>query len=477
MTLPSILPDVALLALSALLLLAGLAGNAKSERLAFPAAIGGTAFLFLLSLLVPPSPEKHLGCWTVTPAGLHFRQLFLFATLLVEAFARSYFRRGGDGKGALERGGEFLATLHLVLLGAFAVVSVDNLLALFVGLELATIPLYCLVAWRSGDRRGGEAAVKYVVMGAGASCFVLFSFSYLYGLAGSLDFGAIATRVASIQDGSGSSGLLRVAVAALFAGVGFKLTIFPFQMWAPDVYEGAPTPVTLLLSVVSKSAAVAFLLVLMHGPLAPALAKTQELVLVLSALTMTVGNLGAIHQRHLRRFMAYSSVAQAGFILAALVGPADRATAAALYYLFIYAATNTLAFAVFAVAGEERGETFECLRGLSRRSPALAGILAVCMFSLAGIPPVAGFVGKFFLFSSAASAGHYLFVVFAALNGTLSLYYYLRVLREAYIVPEEEGKENGALRVDPLQKVLLGCLLLAVAAMGLVPQISDFLSR
>ena len=470
---PALLPDVALVLLAFAVLGVDLVLGRRADRVVFPLAIAGTALLLVASFLARPSDELFLGCWSVDAFGLHFRQLFLLATLLAELFACSYFVRGGDGRPPLRNPGEFLSVVLLVAVGMFAVVSVRDLLALFVGLELATIPLYFLVAWRSEDRLGGEAAAKYVIMGAGASCFLLFSFSYLYGLSGSLRFDAVAGWAAQHPD----SPMLWIAVLALLAGIGFKLTLFPFQMWAPDVYHGAPTPVTALLSVSSKSTAFAFLAVMLRGPLAPALHGTQELLLVLSALTMTVGNLGAIHQRHLRRFMAYSSIAQAGFILAAFLGPADDAALAALFYLFVYAAANYLAFSVFAVAGAEKGERFESLRGLSRRSPALAGMLAVCMFSLAGIPPVAGFLGKFFLFSSAAANGHYGFVVFAALNGTVSLYYYLHVLREAYIVPEEEGGENGALRVDPLQKALLGFLFLAVVLLGLVPQLSDFLSR
>ena len=470
---PALLPDVALVLLAFAVLGVDLVLGRRADRVVFPLAIAGTALLLVASFLARPSDELFLGCWSVDAFGLHFRQLFLLATLLAELFACSYFVRGGDGRPPLRNPGEFLSVVLLVAVGMFAVVSVRDLLALFVGLELATIPLYFLVAWRSEDRLGGEAAAKYVIMGAGASCFLLFSFSYLYGLSGSLRFDAVAGWAAQHPD----SPMLWIAVLALLAGIGFKLTLFPFQMWAPDVYHGAPTPVTALLSVSSKSTAFAFLAVMLRGPLAPALHGTQELLLVLSALTMIVGNLGAIHQRHLRRFMAYSSIAQAGFILAAFLGPADDAALAALFYLFVYAAANYLAFSVFAVAGAEKGERFESLRGLSRRSPALAGMLAVCMFSLAGIPPVAGFLGKFFLFSSAAANGHYGFVVFAALNGTVSLYYYLHVLREAYIVPEEEGGENGALRVDPLQKALLGFLFLAVVLLGLVPQLSDFLSR
>ena len=469
---PALLPDVALVLLAFAVLGVDLVLGRRADRVVFPLAIAGTALLLVASFLARPSDELFLGCWGVDAFGLHFRQLFLLATLLAELFARSYFVRGGDGKPPLRNPGEFLSVVLLVAVGMFAVVSVRDLLALFVGLELATIPLYFLVAWRSEDRLGGEAAAKYVIMGAGASCFLLFSFSYLYGLSGSLRFDAVAGWAAQHPD----SPMLWIAVLALLAGIGFKLTLFPFQMWAPDVYHGAPTPVTALLSVSSKSTAFAFLAVMLRGPLAPALHGTQELLLVLSALTMTVGNLGAIHQRHLRRFMAYSSIAQAGFVLAAFLGPADDAALAALFYLFVYAAANYLAFSVFAVAGAERGERFESLRGLSRRSPALAGMLAVCMFSLAGIPPVAGFLGKFFLFSSAAANGHYGFVVFAALNGTVSLYYYLHVLREAYIVPEE-GENGGKPAVDPVQKATLALLFLAVVALGLLPQLSDFLSR
>ncbi len=471
MTIPSLLPDLLLLLLPFLLLGYDLIVAEKGEKALFPIAISGTTLITLLYFFVSPLSEPWLGGWSMTQRGIEFRILFTIAALLALLFAHTYFVRGGDRQCPLQHRAEFLAIILLVTFGMVAMVSAQTLLAIFVALELATIPLYVLVGWRRNDQLGSEAATKYIIMGAASSGFMLFCFSYLYGLSGSLEFSQIASWISQNQQ----QPLLWLAVLMLFGGIGFKLTLFPFHMWAPDVYQGAPTPVTAFLSVSSKSTAVAFLAVMLYGPLAPIHNQIQTLILILAGFTMTIGNLGALRQRQFRRFMAYSSIAQAGYIITAFAGPGGSAMLSLIYYLLIFAASNYLAFSVFAIVGEKRGEDFDALRGLAVQSPALGGILAVTMFSLAGIPPVAGFLGKLFLFSSAAETGHYLFIVFAALNSTVSLYYYLRVVREAYI-EKPDTPHLSPLMMSGVQRATVAILLVAVLLMGLLPQITNALS-
>jgi NADH-quinone oxidoreductase subunit N len=264
---------------------------------------------------------------------------------------------------------------------------------------------------------------------------------------------------------------LWIAVLFLFCGIGFKLTLFPFYTWAPDVYEGAPTPVTAVLSVTSKATAIAFLVVLVYGPLAPVQEQIAPLIALLAGVTLFVGNLGALKQYRLRRFMAYSSIAQAGYIMVALLGTAAMAKTAIIYYLFVYAVSNYLAFFVFGIIGHHREEIFDSLRGLSKQNPSLAIALAISMFSLAGIPPLAGFFGKFHLFFSGATTGHYMLIAFAVLNNVLALFYYLQLVKSAW-VDEPDGHLNP-LRLTRRQRGVIILLSCAVVVLGFLPFLSD----
>jgi NADH-quinone oxidoreductase subunit N len=226
-----------------------------------------------------------------------------------------------------------------------------------------------------------------------------------------------------------------------------------------------------VLSVTSKATAIAFLVVLVYGPLSPIQDKMAPLIALLAGVTLFVGNLGALKQSRLRRFMAYSSIAQAGYIMVALLGPATTAKTAIIYYLFVYAVSNYLAFFVFGIIGHHREETFQSLRGLSKQNPSLAIALAISMFSLAGIPPLAGFFGKFHLFFSGASTGHYTLVAFAVLNNVIALFYYLQLIKAAW-VDEPDGHLNP-LRLTKRQREVIILLSIAVILLGFVPFLSN----
>ena len=463
-----IIPDILLLLFPFIVIGSRLFCNYRSQLPWRIANFGFIAIFILLNFIPLASGEgRFFICnWKIDDFGVLMREVLIISAILGIWLSKDYFEHGADGKPQMHQIAEFIGAIAFATFGGVTVVSACDLLTFFLGLEIATIPMYALTAWNKKDQLGSEAATKYILMGSVATAFELFGFSYLYGFAGSLHFGEIQQAVAA-----GTSPLLWVAVLFLFCGIGFKLTLFPFYTWAPDVYEGAPTPVTAVLSVTSKATAIAFLVVLVFGPLAPVQEQIAPLIALLAGTTLFVGNLGALKQSRLRRFMAYSSIAQAGYIMVALLGPASTAKTAIVYYLFVYAVSNYLAFFIFGIIGHHREETFASLRGLSKQNPSLAVALAISMFSLAGIPPLAGFFGKFHLFFSGASTGHYALVAFAVLNNVLALYYYIQLIKSAWV--DEPDGHLSPLRLTRRQRGVIIALSISVVALGFLPFLSN----
>lgn len=463
-----IVPDILLLIFPFIVIGSRLFCSAQSKVPWRIANIGFIAIFVLLNLIPIATGEGRffITNWRVDDFGVLMREVLMVSAILGIWFAKDYFEHGADGKPQMHQIAEFIGAIAFATFGGFTVVSACDMLTLFLGLEIATIPMYALTAWNKKDQLGSEAATKYILMGSVATAFELFGFSYLYGFAGSLHFSEILAAVAT-----GTSPLLWVAVLFLFCGIGFKLTLFPFYTWAPDVYEGAPTPVTAVLSVTSKATAIAFLAVLVFGPLQPVIDKINPLIALLAGTTLFVGNLGALKQSRLRRFMAYSSIAQAGYIMVALLGPEANAKTAIIYYLFVYAVSNYLAFFIFGIIGHHREETFASLRGLSKQDVNLAIALAISMFSLAGIPPLAGFFGKFHLFFCGAANGHYMLVAFAVLNNVLALFYYIQLIKSAWV--DEPDGHLTPLRLTKRQRGVIILLSVMVVILGFLPFLSN----
>lgn len=463
----AILPDI-LLVLFPFIVLALRIFASKHEKLQWYAAnIVLFAVFIWQNCLLLGNTQIYLSNWKIDTFGIFMREVFVLGSICALWFAKDYFDHASTGKARLKEFPEFIATMGFATLGGVIVVSANDLITLFIGLELATIPMYALTAWNKKDSEGSEAAVKFILMGSAATAFELFGFSYLYGFAGSLNMPQIATEVAK----NASSPLLWISVLFLISGVGFKLTLFPFHTWAPDVYDGAPTPVTALLSVTSKAVAIAFVAVLVFGPFAAVQQTVAPFLALLAGLTLLAGNLGALKQSKLRRFMAYSSISQAGYILVAVLGPETNAKFAIVYYLFLYTFANYLAFFIFGIVGQNRKEDFVSLRGLSKQNLTLAIGLVVALMSLAGIPPLAGFFGKFHLFFAAAETKHYALVTFAVLNNVLALYYYIQVLKAAWI--DKPEVEPCALQITCRQKAAVIILMIGVIACGFVPMLAN----
>jgi NADH-quinone oxidoreductase subunit N len=332
---------------------------------------------------------------------------------------------------------EFFTLMLFSATGLMFMASTNELISIYISLELTSIPLYVMAGLLRTGERTAEASVKYVLLGAMSSAILLYGFALLYGLTGTTDLAGIASSIKTgVQNGNA---LILIADLLILAGFGFKISAVPFHMWAPDIYEGAPTPATAFFSVASKAAGFAALMrVFVSGGLGQV--NLTSLVIVISIIavaTMTLGNVVAAVQSNVKRMMAYSSIAQAGYILvgfvASIAGKNGDGISAVLFFILVYVVTNMGAFAgIIALANATGGEKIEDFRGLAKRAPLLSAGTALCLLSLAGIPPMAGFVSKVFIFTAAWGEGLGWLVVVALINTVVSLVYYGRIVKSMY---------------------------------------------
>ncbi len=372
------------------------------------------------------------------------------------------------------RRGEFYELLLLTLFGMFLMVSARNMLLFYIGLETASLPLAALAAFEKHHYESHEAAAKYMFTAIFSSAILLLGMSFVYGLAGSFDYMTLASALSDKH-----SALLIAAVAFVIAGVGFKLSLVPFHLWTADVYQGAPTAVTSYLSVISKgSAAFAFLVILVQvfGTVYAEVWKWMLYAIII--LTITIGNLFAVRQRNLKRFLAFSSISQAGYIMLGIVGANVLGMTSMMYYILVYIFSNLGAFAVIAVIERQTDKvTIDDYNGLFKTNPWLAFTMMIAMFSLAGIPPFAGFFSKFFVFAGALKTGDtaiYILVLIALINTIISLYYYLLVVKAMFIRQDE--CTIPTLKSHWSEKIGMILCALGIIFIGLVSCIYTFLN-
>lgn len=376
--------------------------------------------------------------------------------------------------------GEFVLLLLVATAAMMFLAATQDLLVIFISLELLSLSLYILAAFNKRSAQSWEAALKYFLFGGMSAAFLLFGFSLLYGLSNSTSLPLIAAAI----HGPALNPLLVIAIVTTAIGLGFKVAAAPFHFWAPDVYQGAPAPSAAFIASGSKVASFFLFFQVMalgfagaEGAAAmPSFVRGWVPVLALmAAVSMLLGNLVAIRQTSLRRLLAYSAVAHAGYMLLAIVAHTEQGLAALLYYVVTYALATLGAFAVIAVVEEQKGgDQLSSFDGLSRQAPVLSFCLAIFILSLAGIPPLAGFFGKFYLFvtvlnAASASMGLLWLVVLAIAMSAVSLYYYLRVLKRVYVAPPAAGA--AAVRTPVLSQVLLLVLAAAVVLLGCAPQL------
>jgi NADH-quinone oxidoreductase subunit N len=331
----------------------------------------------------------------------------------------------------LNKGTEFFMLLFSSLLGMYFMISAGDFLMFYIGLELSTLPVAALVAWETSKRISSEAGVKFILSAGLASGVSLFGISLLYAATGSIYFNDVIAVLTSTN-------LTILGSILFFVGLAFKISLVPFHFWTADVYEGAPIGVASYLSVISKGAAAFILMILMFTVLKSLMHVWENIIYALALATMFIGNLFALRQQNMKRFLAFSSIAQAGFILLGLISGTQLGTATVVYFILVYIFTNLAAFGVVQAISLKTGkENMDDYNGLYRTNPNLSLVMMLALFSLAGIPPVAGFFGKFFLFAAAASKGYYLLVFLAVVNVTISLFYYLLVVRAMFIRKNE----------------------------------------
>ncbi|MFC2030810.1 NADH-quinone oxidoreductase subunit N, partial [Chloroflexota bacterium] len=343
--------------------------------------------------------------------------------------------------------GEYYTLLLLSTTGMMLMVAAINLMTIFLALEILSIALYVLVGINRADAKSGEAALKYFLMGAFASGFLLYGMALVYGQAGTTSLAGIRDHVASL--GGQFPALLMMGLGLMIVGFGFKVALVPFQWWTPDAYEGAPTSVTAFMSVGAKVAGFAALGRVVLYAFGDLSGDWMWLLAVLAAVTMTVGNLIALRQENLKRMLAYSSIAHAGYILVGLAAANKAGVSAVLFYLFAYAFMNVAAFAVIIAVGRSEGddgggETLDDFAGLAARKPGLAAVMAILMLSLAGVPPLAGFLAKLYVFGAAVEAGLIWLAAVGVINSAVSAYYYLRVVVVMYMRDGEPSEATPA---------------------------------
>jgi len=422
------------------------------------------ALLGLMQGTLPVQPAGELsafhGALVVDGFSLFFNWIFLAATVLVALFSYRYFELRD------EHHGEYYGLLMLAQTGMYFLATGNELITLFIGLETMAVSFYILVGFLRRDQRSNEAALKYLLLGGFSSGFLVYGFSVLYGISGSTMLRDIGDAVAGRDP---FDPLLFLAVATILVGLFFKISAAPFHMWAPDAYEGAPTTVAAYLAVGSKAASFALILRLLMGPLATARAAWEPLLIGAAVLSMTIGNLAALTQTNTKRLLAYSSINHAGYILLGIIAGNAMGIQGVLIYLLVYAFMNLGAFLVLTSLASQgiAGDDINDLNGLMRRSPAHALWMLVFLLSLAGIPPTAGFLGKYLIFLALLQTGHPILAVIAALYVAVAIYYYFRLVRAMFTSTyESEAPVSSSLGM----KVALGVTGVLTLVIGVYPE-------
>jgi len=434
-------PEIALTIFGILIMLLEAVSKGKRTYLAYISLIG-IAAAFLLNLAAYSDPGSAFQHIVVVDAyATFFRALVLVVGFLCILASISYLDREGA------QGGEYYALILFSLVGQCTLATSADLIMVFIGLEISSIATYILAGYLRDDRRNNEAALKYFLLGSFATGFLLYGVAWIFGMVGSTNLDAI--RVA-LESNSGSPRILQViavAAALIFVGLGFKVSIAPFQMWAPDVYQGAASPVSAFMSAGPKAAAFAVFFRIFMTSFRPMEDRWIVLVWGCALATMLIGNFAALLQSNVKRLLGYSSIAHAGYVLVALAAASEVGTAAAMFYLASYALMNIGAFAIIShiAARHERFVKIEDLAGLGRRQPVLAALFALFVFSLIGVPLTGGFFGKFYVFEAALHSNLVWLTVLGLVNSAIAAFYYLRIIVAIYMhEPGEATAEIGS---------------------------------
>ena len=432
-----------------------------------------TAALLLCQtiMLTTVAPAEAFGGMYVASQAAQVMKLILtFGTFIVVVMAEPWLERE-----ASKYAGEFHLLVLSTLLGMYIMMSSGSFLLFFLGLETASVPMACLVAFDKWKKKSAEAAAKYILVATFSSGVMLYGISFIYAASGTLYFNDVAQ---SIGNRYMFSPLQLMGLVFFFSGLAFKLSLVPFHFWTADTYEGAPTPITGYLSVCSKGAAAFAALVILAKAFGPMIDYWEYMLYVVIVLSITIANLFAIRQSELKRFMAFSSISQAGYIMLAVIGGSQMGMTSLMYYVLVYIVANMAVFTVISTVEQNNGGATKMsdYDGLYQTNPKLAFLMTLALFSLAGIPPFAGMFSKFFVFMAAAEQGSFwaYFVVFVALvNTVVSLYYYLLIVKAMYIKPSDNPLPT--FKTDVNTRVALALCTAGIALFGICSCIYDYL--
>lgn len=428
--------------------------RAYDNRLAEGTALA--VFLASIALWRGGTHSAFGGMFILDSFAVFFKSLFALILFALSPLTRDYFRTGLDERP------EFFLILWIILIGLFFLVSANDFLVLFIALETVTLSFYILTAYLKNQSASIEAGLKYLILGSLASAFVVFGIALIYTAAGSTLFADVRLAFQSNTQPI----VLRLGLLFLLSGLGFKVAAAPFHLWVPDVYEGAPTPAVAFLATGSKTAGFAVLMRVLFTVFPSFNTERAFLFSILAGMTLLYGNLGALLQTNVKRLFGYSSIAHAGYLLIGIAVGRQTGLAAILYYLAAYVAANLASFWVIALVGRdsERGDHLESYRGLAKRSPFLAGIFFTALLSLAGVPPLAGFFGKFLILLFAVQAGLTRLALLGSLLVAVSLFYYLTIVRKMYF---EEPLKTNPIPVSLSTKIFLAGLIAILLILGL----------
>ncbi len=428
---------------------------------------------FRIAFLSEPT-EAFGGMYVATQAANVMKVILSIGTVIVLIMAEPWLKNE-----AKNHRGEFYLLMLSTLLGMFIMVSSGSFLLFFLGLETASVPMACLVAMDKFKKKSAEAAAKYILVATFSSGVMLYGISFVYAATGTLYFNDVAIAIMGNNPlYEGATPLTIMGLVFFFSGLAFKLSLVPFHFWTADTYEGAPTPITGYLSVCSKGAAAFAAMVILCKAFAPLVDYWEYMLYVLIVLSITIANLFAIRQSELKRFMAFSSISQAGYIMLAVVGASQAGMASLMYYIFVYVVANMAVFTVISAVEQNNGGAtkMSAYDGLYQTNPKLAFLMTLALFSLAGIPPFAGMFSKFFVFMAAAEQGSFwaYFVVFVALiNTVVSLYYYLLIVKAMYI--KQTDSPLPAFKTDVNTRVALAICTAGIVLFGICSCIYDYL--
>lgn len=459
MNINSIIIEIFIAALAIFTLIAGLALPSHKKNV-----VGYLSTLLLLCILVFSFASGSLeglgfykGLYVNDKLSIYFKQIFIISALLVTLMSVSYVKKLSDSRS------EYFSLIIFATLGMMVMVSAGDLITLYIGLELMSLSFIILTSFDKRSLKSTEAGTKYILLNAMSSAVLLYGMSLLYGLSSSTAYNEILSYLAK---GSNRPVVLLGGVL-LVAGFGFKISAVPFHMWSPDIYEGAPTPITAFLAGGSKIAAFAVIIRLVMQVIEPGYGTIKVLIIALSVLSMIIGNIIAIPQTNIKRMLAYSGISHAGYILIGVLSNTNTGISAVLFYLLLYIFANVGAFgAVTALSNQTGKDDIKDFAGMWKRSPFITATLLISLLCLAGIPPAAGFVGKFYMFSEAVKQG-YLWMAFLAMGmSVVSIYYYISVIR---VMLMEDAADSTPIVIPVSLKLVMVISIIMILLMGLYP--------